>query len=89
MSIFEEYGAICLFLTNMEPLILAVLSTNSADDKFMVFSSFSQKIRFDTACRLSPKETICMNCQILFSGKNKKNISKCCLLNFFSQLAKH
>ena len=23
-----------------------------------------------------------MKCQILFSRKNKKNISKCCLLNF-------
>ena len=23
---------------------------------------------------MSPKETICMKCQILFSGKNKKNI---------------
>ena len=25
------------------------------------------------------EETICMKCQILFSGKNKKNISKCLL----------
>ena len=28
----------------------------------------------------SPKETICMKCQSLFSGTNKKNISKCHLL---------
>ena len=25
-------------------------------------------------CVLSPMETICIRCQILFSGKNKKNI---------------
>ena len=30
---------------------------------------------------MSPMETICMKCQILFSGKNRENISKCCLWN--------
>ena len=35
---------------------------------------------FDISCKLSPMETICMKCQVPFSGKNKKNISKCCLL---------
>ena len=35
------------------------------------------------------KETICMKCQILFSRKkNKKNISECRLLKFFTQYAK-
>ena len=38
------------------------------------FSYFSQKTGFDTSCKLSSKETICMMCQILFSWKNKKNI---------------
>ena len=38
---------------------------------------------------LCPKETMCVKCQSLFSGKNKENISKCHLLNFFSQHAKH
>ena len=38
-------------------------------------SYFSQKTGFDISCKLSPKETICMKCQILFSGKNKKNIN--------------
>ena len=32
------------------------------------------------------KETICMKCQSQFSGKNKKNNSKCCLLNFFPSM---
>ena len=40
----------------------------------MFFSDFSQKTGFDIPCKLSPLETICMECQILFSGKNKKNI---------------
>ena len=35
---------------------------------------FFQKISFDNSCNLSPKETIYMNCQSLFSGKTKKNI---------------
>ena len=42
---------------------------------FWDFSDFSQKIGFDILCILSPQEeTICMKCQCLFSGKNKKNI---------------
>ena len=31
-------------------------------------------------------ETICMKCQILFSGKNKKNISICCLLKILPRV---
>ena len=33
------------------------------------------KIRFDTLFKLSPKETICMKCQILFRRKKKKKNS--------------
>ena len=36
------------------------------------FLIFSQKTGFDISCKLS---TICMKCQILFSGKNKNIIS--------------
>ena len=40
---------------------------------------------FDVSCKLSPLETICLKSQILTSRKNKKkNISKCCLLNFLA-----
>ena len=35
---------------------------------------FSQKKGFHISCKLSPMETICMKCQNLFSGKNKKTI---------------
>ena len=41
---------------------------------------FPQKTGFDMSCKLSPLETICMKCLILFPGKNKKSISKCRLL---------
>ena len=33
---------------------------------FFLFFFFSQKIGFDISCKLSPKETICMKCQIVF-----------------------
>ena len=50
------------------------------------FSYFSQKTGFDISCKLSPEETICMKYQILFSGKNKKNISKCRLLKILPRV---
>ena len=37
-------------------------------------------------CKLSPMEIICMKYQIQFSGKNKKNISKCCLLKILPRM---
>ena len=41
----------------------------SADDILKYCSYFFQKMGFDISCKLSPLETICMKCQILFSGK--------------------
>ena len=55
-------------------LTFIILWAHSADDKLMDFSYFSQKTGSDLSCKLSPLETICMQCQNLFSGKNKKNI---------------
>ena len=37
--------------------------------------SRQDKTGFDISCKLSPMEIICMKCQILFPGKNKKNIN--------------
>ena len=52
-----------------------VLGKISSDNILQCFILiFSQKTRFDILCKLSPLETICMKCQILFSGKNKKNV---------------
>ena len=46
----------------------------------------SQKIGFDISCKLSPKKTICMEYQNLFSGKYKKNIAKCRLLKLLPSM---
>ena len=50
-------------------------------DIFLIF----QKTGFCISCKLSPWETICMKCQILFSGKNKKNILICHLPKFYPE----
>ena len=49
------------------------------------FSYFSQKTGFYISCKLSPLETICMKCQNLISGENKKNISICFLLKILPE----
>ena len=47
----------------------------SADNILKYYSYFSQKTGFIFHANfLQRTETICMKCQILFSGKNKKNI---------------
>ena len=54
---------------------------NSADDKlnslfFLNFFFITKKTRFDISCNGDNLHEM----QILFSWKNEKNISKCCLL---------
>ena len=56
----------------MKVNIYHFLLVNSADDKFMIFSYYFQKIDLNIPCKLSPLETICIECQSLFSGINKK-----------------
>ena len=48
-------------------LTFSTILVNSADDVI-----FPQNIGFDISCKLSPEEKICMKCDILYSGKNKK-----------------
>ena len=48
-------------------LTFTTLWADSADDKLMTFSYFSQKTGFDIAYKLSPMETIYVKCQNLFS----------------------
>ena len=43
-----------------------------ADDILIFFFLFFWKKRFYTSCKLPPRETVCMKCQILLSVKNKK-----------------
>ena len=58
-----------------EHLTLSTLGKIFSRQHFEIFFSyFFQKTGFDISCKLSPEETICMKCQILFTGKNKKNI---------------
>ena len=45
----------------------------SADNILKYFSYFSQETGFVMSYKL---ETVCMKCQILLSGENKKNIIK-------------
>ena len=63
----DKAGFVCFFL------MLSSLGKFLADNILKYFSYFCQKTRFDISSKLS-METICMNCQIMFSGKNKKNI---------------
>ena len=82
-SIMPSSSALRLFyMQSMSSLalIITLLWANSADNKVVKFSYFSQKTGSDISCKLSPMETICRKCQILFPGQNKKNNSKCPLL---------
>ena len=63
------------YRANAVTLILSTLGkTFSRRHSEIFFLFFLKKIGFDISCKLSPKETICMTCQSLFSGKDKKNI---------------
>ena len=48
---------------------------------FDIYSYIPQKIGCGISCKLSPKETICMKCHTLFSGKKSDKTSVCGLLN--------
>ena len=50
-------------------LALSVLDKKIQQTSLNIFLIFSQKIGFNISCKLPPLETICMKCQILFSGK--------------------
>ena len=47
------------------------------------FSHFSQEAGFYISCKLSAMETICVKCQNLFPGKNKKKYFKMLSSEFF------
>ena len=74
-------------------LNLITVWANSADDKFIIFFLFFSANSFDISCILSPKETICIKCQNLFSEKKKKKKNKKKIFQnlseIFTQNAKH
>ena len=49
---------------------LVKFSRKQTDNIFI----FLRKIGFDISCKLSPKETICMNCQSVFSEKKIRKV---------------
>ena len=67
-DIFPLSGAINLYHS------LGIFSRRQIDDTFLIFPK-KEDLTFHANL-----ETICMQCHIQFSGKNKKNISKCRLL---------
>ena len=44
---------------------------------------FPPETAFDITCKFSQMETICLKSQILFSGKNKKNVTKLSSAEYF------
>ena len=63
-------------------LTVTTVWANSADNKLIILFLLFPENRFDISCKLSPWETIFMQCQHLFSGNNKKHISVCHQLIF-------
>ena len=67
-------------------LTFTTLLANSADDKLVIFFLLFPENRFWHFMQIVSSETICMKYQKLFSWKNKKNISKCCLLKILPRV---
>ena len=74
-------------------LVIAYLDSNThhtrADQQitnWQYFSYFSQKIRSDTSCKLSPKEKFAWSVKSYFLGKIRNYISKCCLMKFLPSM---
>ena len=67
----EEAGEISWYYNHW---CLALWIKFSADDILKCFSYFSQKTGFNISCKLSPLDTICMKCWLLFSGQKKENV---------------
>ena len=49
------------------------------------YSVYLTALLLDRLSRLSGSP-VCMKCQVLLSGRNKKSISKCCLLNLLPNM---
>ena len=58
-------------MPSSDTLTFITLWANSADDKLMIFFP---ETGFDISFKMSQLETVCMKCQILFSGKNMNSI---------------
>ena len=63
------FSIACMINSNVCSLTFTTLWAYSADKKLVIFFLFFPENRIDISCKLSPVETICMKCQILFSEK--------------------
>ena len=93
-------GATCLLFVLTFTTLLANSADGKLVIVFIIFQKQQQqqqkkkqkkkkkkkKTGFNISCKLSPMETICIKCEILFTRKNKKNISKCLLLKILPRL---
>ena len=59
-----------LFTKSRGALLFQIELLGKKEEKGNIFSNFTQKIRFDISCKLSPLETIHMKCH----WENKKNL---------------
>ena len=66
------YVIILVYIKKLNTLTFTTVWANSADDKPMIFSCFSQKIGIYISRKLSPNETIHMKGQSLFILVKKK-----------------
>ena len=82
-DIIRQAPEICrlFFLLSMQDIIIS-------RQHFDFFSYFSHRKGFHISCKLFPMETIGMKCQILFSGKNKKNVINLSSAEFAQRVAK-
>ena len=75
-TLFAKQGISGFSRTRVKPLQLSGLIQQSTDWWYFFLFFPENRIwyfmQIDISCKLSPLETVCMKCQILFSGKNKK-----------------
>ena len=64
-------GGLC-YNSSTDLLMFNMLGKKVSRQKFEIFFLFFSRKYFDISCTLSPEETMCMKCQSLFSGENKK-----------------
>ena len=70
-----------IFNLKTAPFTLSTLGKTLSRRYLEMFFSYCPENRIRQFMHLFPVETICMKCQILFSGKNKKISLICRLLN--------
>ena len=71
---------------NILPVTEIMLCVKPVPIMCFIQGHFSQKTGKDIPCKFSPLETMCIKCLILFSGKNRKNISFCHLVKILPSI---